>query len=1167
MTTTSDSPEAKLAQLRAVAANLEAQRSILGSTVDAMLAPLLTQIAALEGQASQATSAAVQPLAEERKIVTVLFADVSGFTAMSETLDAEEVADTIGACWQRLDGAIIQHQGRIDKHIGDAVMAVWGIPRANENDPTYAVRAALALQRELAALSAELAQKRGISLRMRVGINTGPVLAGRTGTTAEYTVIGDAVNLASRLEHAAPVGGVLIGHTTYRRVRGLFDVQAQQPLTVRGKAEPVRTYLVVNEKTRPFRIEQRGIEGVETHMIGRDTELAALQTLYANVGDQKRPHLALVVGEAGLGKSRLLYELANWLEVQPGQRWLLRGRARAETVSIPFYPWRVLWADHVGLADDEPPDVTREKFERGVIELWGTADEGANPIEATHTIGYLIGIDWPDSPHLAPLRGNAQMAKGLAFYLTQQLLTRLGAVKPIVMLLEDLHWADSGTLELIDFLLESRASLPLLMVGATRPDLLDKAPRLCQSSASRTPLYLQPLSADAARALVLDIFHHAETVDTVPTELVERVIRQSEGNPYYLEELIKMLIERGVIAANPAGWQVFLNRLADVIMPDSLQGLLQARLDALAPHEKSMAQRAAVVGRIFWSGAVAATHPETDPIPTLQQLTRRTMVYPRETSTYAGENEYIFKHALLRDVAYETLPKKQRRVYHAQVARWLESMTTDDPIQSAQVAEHYEQAEDRAKAVALYRQAAQAAAARFANREAVELLGKALNLTDDPIMQFELTAEREGALDWLGLRAEQRQDIDRMLSLAQTLQSPAFEAQALNREANWLARVGESAAATAAAERALQLARQLGLRTEEAQALRNLGDVSYYSGQWQQAVQSYQASLQVSKETNDCGLQIDSLNRLGATCGRIGNPNEALHYYERARQLAEVGGDDWRRVKILSNSSILEFALGRYQIALAHEREVLALQRKMGNRHSEAIALNNLGAGYQLVGQYVQADEAFQESIKLFTALESPWGMAGTLSNQALSYTEQGQNLQALLTLEEAQNLISGKSVAQDLVFEIINRRTLAYLRMTDLNGIKESLAAAQRWLAQSSVEPNAGQLALMWSYRAESGLITSDTKPALEASCEAIKLSESQRLAADIMRYALLVHARALSASGEPQRAGVSLEQAMQLVEQSAQGLDDTLRESFLHNVSVNRMIIEMVEEAQRRP
>ena len=269
---------------------------------------------------------------QQRKLVTVLFADVSGFTAMSEKMDAEEVNEVMNALWERLDKAITDHNGYIDKHIGDAVMAIWGAKMAQENDPEQAFRAALAMQTELATFR----ENHNVKLAMRIGINTGPVLLGEVGTTGEFTAIGDTVNVASRLEHVAPVGSILISHDTYRHVRGVFDAEPLDSVIVKGKAEPIQVYVIKRAKPRAFRRATRGVEGIETQMIGREKELNLLKGALDATLKNRTIQIVTIVGEAGMGKSRLVYEFENWVDLLPQEVYFFKGRAGLETQHSPL---------------------------------------------------------------------------------------------------------------------------------------------------------------------------------------------------------------------------------------------------------------------------------------------------------------------------------------------------------------------------------------------------------------------------------------------------------------------------------------------------------------------------------------------------------------------------------------------------------------------------------------------------------------------------------------------------------------------------------------------------------------------------------------------------------------------------------------------------------------
>ncbi|MFN2243475.1 MAG: adenylate/guanylate cyclase domain-containing protein, partial [Anaerolineae bacterium] len=287
-------------QLEQAITQLEAQRATLGDgVVDASIAALHEKLAALERTP------------EQRKQVTILFADISGYTALSETMDAEELSELMNALWERIDAVIVEHGGHIDKHSGDGVMALWGVDVVRENDPDRAIRAALAMQAALTEVKA------GHNINMRIGLSTGPVLLGTLGTTGEFSIFGDTVNLASRLEGLAPTGGVLISHDTYQHVRGVFDVLEQEPVQVKGKARLVQSYVVQRAKPRAFRMSTRGVAGIATRMVGRDAELLMLQNMFHDAIEDGEAQLVTIVGEAGVGKSRLLYEFEKWIELLP----------------------------------------------------------------------------------------------------------------------------------------------------------------------------------------------------------------------------------------------------------------------------------------------------------------------------------------------------------------------------------------------------------------------------------------------------------------------------------------------------------------------------------------------------------------------------------------------------------------------------------------------------------------------------------------------------------------------------------------------------------------------------------------------------------------------------------------------------------------------------------
>ena len=1011
------SPDEQIAQLRVAIAALEGQRAVLGGpVVEAALWPLREALAALEQS---------QRAEQQRKQVTVLFADVSGFTAMAEKMDAEDVAAVMNELWLAVDRSIAEHGGHIDKHIGDAVMALWGADTAREDDPERAIRAALAMQAAVASFQTT----RGAPLAMRIGINTGPVVVGMVGTTGEFTALGDAVNLASRLERVAPVGGILIGHDTYRHVRGIFDVQAQETLAVRGRAEPVRAYRVLRAKPRAFRMATRGVEGIETRMVGREAELRALQTAYAEAMGTAQTRVATVIGEAGVGKSRLLYEFENWLELRPETIFYFRGRATPNTQNVPYSLFRDLFAFRFDILESDTTAVALDKFRRGMA--------GALEPDLADVVGHWLGFDFSSSPAVQRLLGGSGLIETARAFLVRFIRTL--AAEPVVVFLEDIHWADDPSLELAIYLVRAIPAARLFIVAVTRSSLFERRPNWSLDEAALTRIVLRPLSKAVSQALVDEIL---QRVNKVPDRLRDLISDAADGNPFYMEEMVKMLIDQGVIErgirnhesgigskeageqegggepapdSNPLDtelWTVRADKLAALKVPPTLTALLQTRLDGLPPAERAVLQRASVIGRLFWDDAVADLHqsPREAVGRALAASSARELLFHREPSAFAGVEEYIFRHGLLHEVTYETVLLKRRAEYHRRAARWLESHAGERLGEYLTlIAEHYIRAGERRRAATLLEQSAREALELGAYAVARPALERALALReaagerDGPAVTAALVGLGQACL-LLGDFAPAEMALERGLAGARAAGDQAAEAEALA----WLARIatgrGDYDRAWVLAGAALPMGQAIGGRllalTQQrmAQVLWAMGDLA--------AAETYAAeALTASRAAGDMPGETGALNALGIIASDRRQLPRAMAMYEQSLALARRTNHLSAQALALLNLGNTAYLRGDYAAAADYAQSALERFQELGQQHNVSMALANRAQADIKLGHAAAARRGAREALALVHSLGAQPSVLWTicLFGQLLAQTGDTTQALALYGLARAQ--------------------------------------------------------------------------------------------------------------------------------------------------------------------
>jgi class 3 adenylate cyclase len=630
-------------------------------------------------------------LAEERKVVTVLFADLVGFTARAERLDPEDVRAILTPYFARIRSELEKFGGTVEKFIGDAVMAIFGAPVAHGDDPERAVRAALAMCAAVHELNRNDPE---LELRIRVAVNTGEALVslGASAAQGEGVVAGDVVNTASRLQEAAPVDGILVGEETYRATRSVIRYQDAEPVVAKGKQEPVRVWRALAASAGPG---ERAAGRVP--MLGRVSELAALQRIWDNVLAERRPQLVTLFGPAGIGKTRLASEFAE-LAAAGGAR-VIKGRSLPYGEVIPYAAFTAQVKQVAKIFDTDEAGTACEKLDRAVAEL---LDDEAQ--ETSAHIAMLIGIGKEGDV------GNRQTL----FFSARRLVEALANDRPTVLVFEDIHWADAGMLDLLEVLASRVRDVPLLLLALARPDLLERRPGWGGGLPGFTALPVEPLAEEHAKELAAQVLlnMHKARHESAEIGLI------GEGNPLFIEELAASMAE------DPTA--------STAELPTTIRGIVSARLDSLPPGERAVLLDAAVVGKVFWTGALERmSSGELDLAELLDSLEGRDLIRRESVSRLRGDQQFSFKHDLIRDAAYATLPRPQRRKRHEQVAAFLEETTSEIPAAASALAQHWREAGENRRAGDYFVIAGDLAGRGWAKEEAVAFYQQALDLIGD----------------------------------------------------------------------------------------------------------------------------------------------------------------------------------------------------------------------------------------------------------------------------------------------------------------------------------------------------------------------------------------------------------------------------------------------------
>ncbi len=615
---------------------------------------------------------------EERKVVSVLFVDLAGFTARSDEADPEDVRALLRPYHARLKQEIERFGGTVEKFIGDAVVAVFGAPVAHEDDAERAVRAALRITEAIEELNEEHPH---FDLMIRAAVNTGPavVALGARPERGEGIATGDVVNTASRMQQAAPVGGVVVGPATFKTTSRIFDYEELDPIRAKGKAEPIPIWRARGARSR-FGVD---LEGAASAFIGRDEDLALLRQSFTRMLRESSVQLVTIIGEPGVGKSRLIAEFFSYVDSLPDLVFWRQGRCLPYGDGITFWALGEIVKAQTGILESDGPDEAAAKLKESVDGVVEDAGER----------------EWI-AARLAPLVGvgadpGAVAERDESFAAWRAYLESVAATRPLVLVVEDLHWADGAMFEFLAHVVDWSTDLPILLLCSARPELSERAPGWGGGTRNSTTISLSPLSAEDSARLISVLLDQA----VLPAETQTLLLERAGGNPLYAEEFVRMLVDRGLIGRRGHSWVVDPESMIPV--PESVQALIAARLDSLPQDQKALLHDASVVGKVFWSGALSAVGGVDDAAVRegLHELARRELVRPARRSSVENQAEYSFWHLFIRDVAYEQIPRAARADRHRGVAEWIEEIAGDRVGDQAEVlAHHYGQALELARA-------------------------------------------------------------------------------------------------------------------------------------------------------------------------------------------------------------------------------------------------------------------------------------------------------------------------------------------------------------------------------------------------------------------------------------------------------------------------------------
>jgi class 3 adenylate cyclase/tetratricopeptide (TPR) repeat protein len=968
----------------------------------------------------------------ERRIVTVLFCDVQGSTALAEQFDPEEWVEIMNGAYEYLIAPVYRYEGTLARLMGDAILAFFGAPTAHEDDPSRAVLSGLEMIEGIQAYRERIRREYGQDFNVRVGINTGLVVVGEMGSDlrVEYTAMGDAVNVAARMEQTAKPGTVQITANTHRLVESLFEFEALGGIEVKGKAELVPAFRVLG--AREGAVPVRGIEGLRSPLVGRERELDSLTTSIDELL-AGRGQIVSVMGEAGLGKSRLVAELRKSLaarellsvngagsdHAQPSILWY-EGRSLSYQSSIPYTPFLNLLGNYFGLRAGQ---TDAEQYERVKAQISEALPEGV--AETTPFITTMLEITVPGEDAERVRYLEPPQLRGRVFQAVYEFFGRLAQTRPLVLVFEDLHWADSTSLELLERLMPLTDGAMLMIVALFRSHQQEPSWRFHEVAARDyahryVSVVLEPLDESDARALVGNLLH----IEDLPERVRTLILKKAEGNPFFVEEMIRSLLDARLVVRENGHWRA-TREIENIAVPDTLAGVITARLDRLDEEPKRVAQSAAVIGREFQFDVLADVYEPGQVLDdALTNLQRRELI--RERSRLP-QRVYNFKHVLTQETAYASLLLSKRRELHRRVAECLERL---EPERVNEIAHHLLQARENTRALPYVVAAGDRAARAYSTPEAIEYYTRALEILQT-VEDLEL---KRRAYEGLGGALTLANDVPRaaenyqaMLHEAEAHGDVPMEVSAHNKLAQAVMGLGQFQEVEKHLADAERLARRHKDLVGLAENCTIRCGVYNMSGNFEEAAKYLDESVKIGRQTDQKEQQAIGLCHFTNTMTFMTRFDEAWKTAQEAWQVSEELGDRLHQFELLSYPiPYYHLRNGDLQAAQRAAEEGADLAAGIGAALAESMGAYMLGTIARLQGQYERAIACYQRSLEAGRVAGYPFLETPALAALGAVYLEISEKFvdrsaeyhaQALQIMEHPAGGVGGGTAWADIGF------------------------------------------------------------------------------------------------------------------------------------------------------